>query len=236
MNSGDLSRLARDPNTALVVVDQQIDFEPGGALAVAGGDEIVHSIAQLMRAFENVILTQDSHPSRHISFASSYSLKRPFDVLTADEIAENRVKPLHHSREVVLAYLKRAKGGLQVLWPDHCVQGSPGCALDPRLPLERAMLILRKGNRIDCDSYSAFFENDGSSTGLGDYLNARGLRRLVIVGLAGDYCVAWSALDARRLGFEVVMPLALTRFVEFPAGSREKALAQMSEANVLILD
>lgn len=222
---------------ALLVVDQQTDFEPGGALAVAGGDEIASPIAELMKLrFGCVVVTQDSHPAKHISFASSYEGKKPFDVLTMSEVSEGRVVSKFFSKEVTLQYLSRVPNQTQILWPDHCIQGTSGWQVNALLPLERADLILRKGTRGDVDSYSAFFENDGTSTGLSAYLNARGISAVFVVGLAGDYCVAWSALDARREGFEVFYSEKLTRFVNFPEDSRTKALANLRELKVEFLD
>lgn len=218
---------------ALIVVDQQRDFEPGGALAVAGGNEVAPEIAQMMKAdFSCVVVTQDSHPKCHISFASSYDGKKPFDVLTKSEVSAGRVSSKFFSREVILDYLSRVPQQTQVLWPDHCIRGSDGWQMNPLLPLECADLILRKGTRLEVDSYSAFFENDGTSTGLSAYLKARGISAVLVVGLAGDYCVAWSALDARREGFEVFYSERLTRFVNFPENSRQSALQNLKAAHV----
>ncbi len=229
-----LKDLAKDPHAALIVVDQQADFEPGGALAVAGGDEIAEPIAELMLSFQNVIVTQDSHPSGHISFASSYKLKKPFDVLTAAEVEADKIVS-KFSKETLLKYLSTVPEKMQVLWPDHCVIGSKGWLLNSKIRIERALLVLRKGTRLDCDSYSAFFENDGSSTGLAGFLKERKIKRVVLVGLAGDYCVYWSAQDAAKLGFDVIYDEALTRFVNFPQGSREKALTHLKELGVQLI-
>jgi nicotinamidase/pyrazinamidase len=165
----------------LLVVDVQYDFMPRGALAVAGGDEVVPVVNALARRFANVALTQDWHPPRHISFASSHPGHQPFD-------------------RIVLPY------GEQVLWPDHCVQGTPGAALHAALDVPHAQLVVRKGYHPDVDSYSAFVEADRKhQTGLAGYLHARGVRRVYLGGLATDFCVAWSAVDGRQAGFEIVV-------------------------------
>jgi len=166
---------------ALLVVDMQNDFCPAGQLAVAGGDEIIPMIHSIAPRFEHIILTQDWHSPRHQSFASAHPGKNPFE-------------------QIQLSY------GSQTLWPDHCVQGTPGAEFHPALHLTQAELILRKGFRPEIDSYSAFFENDRTTaTGLGSYLHERGFARIFLAGLAYDYCVGYSALDARRLGFEAVI-------------------------------
>jgi nicotinamidase/pyrazinamidase len=163
----------------LLVVDAQNDFCPGGALAVPHGDEVVPVINRLSERFPHVVLTQDWHPRGHISFASSHPGRAPFETI-------------------------RVAYGDQVLWPDHCVPGTPGAELHPRLETRRAEMVMRKGFRPEVDSYSAFFENDhATATGLAGYLRERALRRLFLVGLATDFCVQYSALDARREGFEV---------------------------------
>lgn len=165
----------------LVVVDVQNDFCPGGALAVPGGDAAIPVIHRIAPLFEHIVLTQDWHPPGHCSFASSYVGKKPFEVV-------------------------ELSGGEQRLWPDHCVQGTRGAEVHPELHLDRAELILRKGFRKDMDSYSAFFENDHRTpTGLTGYCRERGLERMFFVGLAYDFCVAYSAMDARRRGFEAVI-------------------------------
>lgn len=215
------------------MVDQQFDFEPHGALPVRGGDEIVSGIAEKMETFETVIVTQDSHPSGHISFASSYEGKKAFDLLTIDDLNTVSIKS-QFSVDEVRQYLISLESKTQVLWPDHCVIGTRGWQLNSDLPLHRASVILRKGTRQLCDSYSAFFENDRNSTGLAECLRARSIEKVVVVGLAGDYCVAWSALDAVRLGFKVEVPISLTRFVDFPTGSKESSLQRMRSAGVLI--
>ena len=194
---------------ALIVVDVQNDFCPGGALAVAGGDEIVAQINNRMADFDAVILTQDWHPAGHSSFASSHKA----DVFSSIEMPY----------------------GPQVLWPDHCVQGSFGAAFHKDLATDRADLILRKGYRPGIDSYSAFFENDRSTaTGLEGYLKTRGVRDVTFVGLATDYCVAYSALDAARLGFAVRVDTALCRAIDM-GGSLDQARRDMVAAKVSLL-
>jgi nicotinamidase/pyrazinamidase len=165
----------------LLVVDVQNDFCPGGALAVPGGDEIVPVVNRLARRFRHVVLTQDWHPSGHLSFASSHPGRRPFETID-------------------LSY------GQQVLWPDHCVQATHGAAFHASLDVPHAELVLRKGYHQTIDSYSAFFENDRTTpTGLGGYLRERGLARVLLAGLALDFCVRYSAEDARRSGFAAVV-------------------------------
>ena len=194
---------------ALIVVDVQNDFCPGGALAVAGGDQIVAQINNVMVDFDAVILTQDWHPTGHSSFASSHGA----DVFS----------------NVVMPY------GSQVLWPDHCVQGSFGAAFHKDLVTDRADLILRKGYRPGIDSYSAFFENDRSTaTGLEGYCRTRRIQDVTFVGLATDYCVAYSALDAARLGFTVSVDTALCRAIDM-GGSLDQARRDMVAAKVSLL-
>jgi len=169
------------PSDVLIAVDVQNDFCPGGRLAVPGGDEVVMPINSLAANFHHVVLTQDWHAAGHLSFASSHPGRSPFET-------------------VDVAY------GLQVLWPDHCVQGSAGAAFHPALNVPHAALVLRKGFRREIDSYSAFYENDRTTpTGLAGYLRERGFARIFLAGLAFDFCVRWSAEDARRLGFEVIV-------------------------------
>ena len=194
---------------ALIVVDVQNDFCPGGALAVAGGDQIVAQINNVMADYDAVILTQDWHPAGHSSFASSHEA----------EVFSNIAMPY----------------GPQVLWPDHCVQGSFGAAFHKDLVTDRADLILRKGYRPGIDSYSAFFENDRSTaTGLEGYLKSRGILDVTLVGLATDYCVAYSALDAARLGFAVSVDTALCRAIDMD-GSLDQAQRDMAAAKVSLL-
>lgn len=192
---------------ALIVIDVQNDFCPGGALAVPGGDDIVSGINALMGRFDAVILTQDWHPQGHSSFATSHAGKAPYDL-------------------VEMPY------GPQVLWPDHCVQGSLGAALHADLNADRADLIIRKGYNPAIDSYSAFFENDQTTpTGLEGYLRSRGLTDLTLVGLATDFCVNFSALDAAKLGFDVTVDLSLCRAIDLD-GSLDAALSGMKQAGV----
>ncbi len=193
---------------ALIVIDVQNDFCPGGALAVAGGDEIVGGINALMADFDTVILTQDWHPAGHSSFASSHDGAAPMSLIE-------------------MPY------GLQVLWPDHCIQGSEGAAFHKDLRVD-GDLIIRKGFNPAIDSYSAFFENDHTTpTGLEGYLRTRRIDRLVMVGLALDFCVNYSAVDAARLGFDVTVRQELTRAIDFD-GSLQAALDGMQVAGVAI--
>lgn len=192
---------------ALLVVDIQNDFCPGGALAVSGGDEVIPVVNDLAGSFDHVLLTQDWHPPGHWSFASTHEGKTPYDT-------------------VVLDY------GEQILWPDHCVQGTPGADFHPALAVGPAELILRKGFRKEIDSYSAFFENDHATrTGLAGYLREREIGTLFLVGLATDFCVAWSALDGRKLGFEVYVVEDACRCID-TNGSMERARRQMQAAGV----
>ncbi len=194
---------------ALVVIDVQNDFCPGGALAVEGGNAIVPGINALMTEFPVVILTQDWHSAGHSSFASQHPGKAPFETVT-------------------MPY------GEQTLWPDHCVQGSPGAAFHPELEVDRADLILRKGHNPAVDSYSAFFENDHATpTGLEGYLRTRGIDDLTMVGLATDFCVNFSAQDAARLGFAVAVRQDLCRAIDLN-GSLAAAQAGMSGAGVVL--
>jgi nicotinamidase/pyrazinamidase len=191
----------------LLVIDVQNDFCPGGALAVAGGDSVVEPIQRIAPRFEHIVLTQDWHPSNHSSFASAHPGKRPFE-------------------RIDLSY------GAQMLWPDHCVQGTRGAAFHPKLHLPQAELILRKGFRPQIDSYSAFFENDRvTPTGLAGYLRERGLMRVFLAGLAYDFCVGYSALDARRLGFEAIAIRDACRAIDLN-GSVAKVEHEFSEAGV----
>jgi len=195
--------------SALIVIDMQYDFCPGGALGVPEGDSIVPGINALMAQFPAVILTQDWHPAGHSSFASSHDGKAPFDM-------------------VDMPY------GPQVLWPDHCVQGSQGAAFHEGLDTDRADLIIRKGYNPAIDSYSAFFENDHTTpTGLHGYLQTRGIDDLTMVGLATDFCVNFSAVDAARLGYRVTVRQELTRGIDLD-GSLNAALAGMREAGVVL--
>ena len=191
----------------LIVIDVQRDFCPGGALAVPEGDSIVPGINALMAKADAVILTQDWHPARHSSFASSHEGASPFDVIE-------------------MPY------GAQVLWPDHCVQGSGGADFHPQLQTDRADLIIRKGYNRAIDSYSAFFENDHTTpTGLEGYLRTRGIDELVMAGLATDYCVNFSAVDAAKLGFAVTVRKDLCRAIDLD-GSLDAAIEGMTAAGV----
>lgn len=197
----------RPATDALIVIDVQNDFCPGGALAVADGDAILPGINQLMSDFGAVILTQDWHPANHLSFAANHPGAAPFS-------------------------LTQMPYGPQVLWPSHCVQGSHGAAFHHDLHIDRADLILRKGFRPAIDSYSAFFENDRSTpTGLDGYLRSRGIRDLVLTGLATDFCVAFSALDAARLGYGVTVRMDLCRAIDLD-GSLARMTAEMSAAGI----
>lgn len=192
---------------ALIVVDMQFDFLPGGRLAVAGGDQIVAPIAALAGRFDHAVLTQDFHPADHVSFASNHPGRAPFEVIDLDY-------------------------GPQVLWPDHCVIGTHGAQIVPEMALPNAELIIRKGFRRRIDSYSGFREADRRTpTGLAGYLKERGFARLFCVGLATDFCVAWTALDAVAAGFETFVIEDLTRAIDTD-GSLEKAWADMGAAGV----
>ncbi len=199
------------PQDVLIVIDVQNDFCPGGALAVAGGDLLIEPIHGIARRFEHVVLTQDWHPVGHTSFASAHPGKRPFET-------------------VELSY------GTQTLWPDHCVQGSTGAEFHPSLHLPQAELILRKGFRSQIDSYSAFFENDRETpTGLAGYLDERGLNRVFFAGLAYDYCVGYSALDARRLGLTAVVLRDACRAIDLN-GSVAKIESEFDLAGVMVIN
>jgi len=204
-------QLAPGPEDALLAVDVQNDFCPGGALAVAGGDTIVAPINRLAERFRHLLLTQDWHPPGHGSFASQHPGAEPFQTVEASY-------------------------GPQTLWPDHCVQGTWGADFHEGLPLQRAELIVRKGFHRTIDSYSAFVENDRRTpTGLAGYLRERGLRRLFLVGLATDYCVHFSALDGRAADFEVVVLEDLCRAIDL-GGSLARARADMLAAGVILTD
>lgn len=193
--------------SCLIVVDVQNDFMPGGALAVPKGDEVVPVINRLAARFDNVVLTQDWHPRGHASFASSYPGKKPFETID-------------------LPY------GKQVLWPDHCVQATPGAALHAGLTIPHAQLVIRKGHNRAIDSYSGFLEADRkTSTGLAGYLRERGFRSVFVCGLATDFCVAWTALDGRAAGFEASVIEDACRAIDLE-GSLERAWADMRAAGV----
>ena len=196
-----------DDATALIIIDAQYGFMPGGGLAVADGDAIVPVINRVAPRFANVVLTQDWHPADHISFAANHPGRAPFETIT-------------------LPY------GEQVLWPTHCVQGTRDAALHDDLRVPQAQLIIRKGFHRDVDSYSAFMEADRrTSTGLAAYLKARGISKLYLCGLATDYCVAWSAQDARAAGFEATVIEDACRAIDLN-GSLARAWADMAAAGV----
>lgn len=195
---------------ALIVIDVQNDFLPGGALAVPDGDLILPAVNALMMRFNHIVLTQDWHPHDHKSFASNHDDQAPYDTIN-------------------VAY------GPQTLWPDHCIQGSIGAALHGSLPVDKADIILRKGSNRDIDSYSAFFENDRKTpTGLRGYLKEHGVRKLTFCGLATDFCVAYSALDAVRCGFEASVALGACAGIDLN-GSLDHMLKAMNEAGVELL-
>lgn len=194
-------------SSVLLVVDAQYGFMPGGGLPVEDGDAIVPVINRIAPRFSHVVLTQDWHPRDHVSFAANHPGKKPFET-------------------IALPY------GEQVLWPVHCVQGSPDASVHEELRLDHAQLIIRKGFRRDVDSYSAFVEADRSTTtGLEAYLKAHDIRQLYLCGLATDYCVAWSALDARAAGFEAIVIEDACRAIDLD-GSLAKAWADMEAAGV----
>jgi nicotinamidase/pyrazinamidase len=195
---------------ALIVIDLQNDFCPGGALAVAGGDEIVPLVNDLIRNAEHVVMTQDWHPAGHSSFASSHHGRQPFETID-------------------MPY------GPQTLWPDHCIQGSAGSDFHSGLAWAKAELVIRKGFRTAIDSYSAFFENDHQTpTGLAGYLRERGIKAVTLVGLATDFCVAYSALDAVAQGFEATVRLDACRGIDLN-GSMEAMSRRMREAGVRLV-
>ena len=200
-----------ESSDVLIVIDVQNDFCPGGALAVPCGDEVVAPILRIAPRFAHILLTQDWHPANHTSFAASHPGKKPYE-------------------SIELGY------GTQTLWPAHCVQGTPGADFHSGLYLPQAELILRKGFRPQVDSYSAFFENDHTTaTGLDGYLRERGLTRVFFAGLAYDFCVGYSALDARRLGYRAVVLRDACRAIDL-AGSVAKMEAQFAEAGVAAIN
>src|SRR3984957_5410778 len=199
--------IKNDDATALLVIDVQNCFLPGGRLAGKDGDQVIPVINRIAKSFANVVMTQDWHTAGHISFASTHAGKKPFEVID-------------------LPY------GKQVLWPDHCVQGTDGAALSKDLSIPQAELVVRKGYHKDVDSYSAFTEADGkTTTGLAAYLKKRQLQRLFVAGLATDFCVAWTALDVRKAGFEVYVVEDACRGID-TQGSLAKAWAEMTKAGV----
>ena len=194
---------------ALIVIDPQIDFCPGGALAVADGDSIMPYINAIMPSFDKVFITQDWHPAGHSSFASQHDGATPYSAIDMDY-------------------------GSQTLWPDHCIAGSAGADFHPDLNSDYAAAIIRKGMNPMVDSYSAFFENDKiTTTGLGDLLRAHDVASVTLVGLATDFCVAWSALDAAKLGFDVTLDLKACRAIDLD-GSLDNALDAMRSAGVTL--
>jgi nicotinamidase/pyrazinamidase len=196
-----------DDASALLVVDVQNCFLPGGSLAVKDGDQVIPVINKVAKGFAHVVMTQDWHTAGHVSFASSHGGKKPFETVDL-------------------------KYGKQVLWPDHCVQGTDGAALSKDLSIPQAQLIIRKGFHKDVDSYSAFTEADGkTTTGLANYLKAHKLKRLFVTGLATDFCVAWTAIDARKAGFETYVVEDACRGID-TQGSLAKAWADMAKAGV----
>jgi len=229
--SKSFSSNSEESKTALIVIDQQYDFEPGGQLPVIQGDEIVDGIAQLMESYKEVVVSQDSHPAGHISFASSYPGKKPYDLLTLDDLNDPHFHS-HFTKEMVKTYLESVSDKNQTLWPDHCVPGTHGWKIDERLPLDKASLILRKGNRSESDSYSAFKENDGISTGLAGYLREKKIQTVYLVGLAGDFCVNWTARDAALMGFNVIYDSTLTRFVN--PQNKNRVLKELESLGILI--
>ena len=199
--------ISQRPDDMLLVVDMQYDFLPGGSLAVAGGDEIILLINRLGRRFNNVAMTQDWHPAGHISFASSHDRAKPFEIMQ-------------------LPY------GPQVLWPDHCVQGTHGAEFSSEVELPHTQLVIRKGYHDVVDSYSGFQEADRKTkTGLAGYLGERGIKRLFVAGLATDFCVNWTAVDAAAAGFEVYVIEDACRAID-TNGSLAAAWADMNAAGV----
>ena len=198
-------------NEALVVIDVQNDFCAGGALAVPDGEAVVAAINRISSKFPVRVFTQDWHPSGHSSFASSYPQSNPLEIAKLDY-------------------------GDQVLWPDHCVQGTPGAEFHPNLLTDTADIVIRKGFRKSIDSYSAFFENDRATpTGLDGYLRTRGVDTVHLAGLATDFCVHFSAMDAVRLGFQVIVLTDACRAIDLD-GSLDAALAEMNEVGVALVD
>jgi nicotinamidase/pyrazinamidase len=200
----------RATNEALIVIDIQNDFCPGGALAVNEGDLIVDGVNALMSEFQTIVLTQDWHPAGHSSFASSHDGAEAMSLID-------------------MPY------GPQVLWPDHCIQGTKGAEFHSELDINSAHMIVRKGFRVQIDSYSAFFENDHKTpTGLDGYLKSRGVEKLLLVGLATDFCVNYSAVDGAKLGFDVTVDQSLCRAIDF-GGSLDAALNGMTQSGVSLI-
>lgn len=196
---------------ALLIIDVQNDFCPNGKLAVPNGDEVIEPINKLSLMFDCVVQTQDWHPLNHVSFASNHSDKKPYDIITLDY-------------------------GEQVLWPNHCVQESRGADFHHDLETKNTNMIVRKGFRPEIDSYSAFYENDQTTTtGLKGYLDSLNVNAVFIVGLATDFCVKWTALDARKCGFDTYVIMDAVRGIDID-NSVEKAQSEMLEANVNLID
>jgi nicotinamidase/pyrazinamidase len=201
------AKVKPDASSALVVVDVQNCFVTGGTLPVKQGEDVVPVINRIAKGFENVVITQDWHTKGHASFASTHSGKKPFEAI-------------------------KMPYGMQVLWPDHCVQGTADANLHKDLDIPHAQVIVRKGFHKDVDSYSAFLEADRkTATGLGAYLKSRGIKRLFVTGLATDFCVAWTALDARKAGFETWVVEDATRAIDLN-GSLAAAWKQMATSGV----
>lgn len=197
---------------ALIIVDVQNDFLPGGSLAVNNGDQIIPYINQLSKKFDLVVTTQDFHPANHKSFASNNPGKK-------------------------IGELGVLNGQMQVMWPDHCVQGSLGAEMSPRLDLSQVNKNFPKGLNPEVDSYSGFFDNDKTSTtGLGDYLTAQKVTEVVVVGLALDYCVKATAIDAANLGFKTTVVLAGTKAVNLNPGDDQKAIGELQQAKVIVVE
>ncbi|MEP9354953.1 bifunctional nicotinamidase/pyrazinamidase [Xanthobacter sp. KR7-65] len=194
-------------SAVLVLVDLQLDFLPGGALAVPGGDEVLDLANALATRFRNVVLSQDWHPAGHVSFALTHAGRAPFERIELDY-------------------------GPQILWPDHCIQDSPGAAIAPQVRVPHAQLVVRKGHHAGIDSYSTFFEADRATpTGLAGYLRERGIDTVYLAGLALDFCVSWSAVDAARHGFTTLVVEDACRAINVD-GSLTAALADMEAAGV----
>ena len=199
--------VAVDDKSVLIVVDVQVCFLPGGSLAVKDGEQVIPVINRIAKTFVHVVLTQDWHTPGHISFASSHPGKKPFETI-------------------------RLPYGDQVLWPDHCIQGTPGADISRDIAIPHAALVIRKGHRKEMDSYSGFFEADHATpTGLGGYLKERAINKVFVAGLATDFCVAWTAMDARRSGFETYVIEDASRGID-TQGSLAKAWAAMEQAGV----
>lgn len=203
----DMNSSRETKNAALLIIDLQNDFCPGGSLAVSEGDMIIPIVNRIAPEFGIVVATKDWHPNEHISFASRHG-KTPFETIEVDS-------------------------GTHVLWPDHCIQGEPGASLHPELDQRPLSMVLHKGTKRELDSYSAFLENDHATpTGLEGYLRAHGISRVFICGLATDVCVKFSALDAVQAGFETYVIEDACRGVDVPEGSVDSALHEMTEAGV----